>query len=105
MTGLTGASGPRQRPGRPPRQCRRHPQSPVQRARAPLTSASAALFIPAIENLERATFFNFRYIQAFANLANAYLMKGMVDQAIEAAQKAMKPLLGIPDEQIGRAHV
>ena len=38
----------------------------------------------AIENLEKATMFNFRYIQAFANLANAYLMKGLIDQAIDA---------------------
>ena len=36
----------------------------------------------AIKNLERATQFNFRYIQAFANLANAYLMKGLIEESI-----------------------
>jgi len=37
----------------------------------------------AIIALERATHFNFRYLQAFATLANAYLMKGMIEKCIE----------------------
>jgi tetratricopeptide (TPR) repeat protein len=44
----------------------------------------------AIKNLERATAFNFRYIQAFTNLANAYLIKGRVDDSIEMNLKALE---------------
>jgi tetratricopeptide (TPR) repeat protein len=44
----------------------------------------------AIKALERATAFNFRYVQAFANLANAYLMKGRLDESIENNLKAIK---------------
>mgnify|MGYP000535447771 CR=1 FL=1 len=43
----------------------------------------------AIKALEKATTFNFRYIQAFANLANAYLIKGMIDESIEANLRAL----------------
>jgi len=46
--------------------------------------------LEAIKNLERATAFNFRFIQAFANLGSAYLMKGRVDDAIEANHKALE---------------
>ena len=34
--------------------------------------------------------FNFRFIQAFATLANAYLMKGQVKESIAANLKALK---------------
>ena len=44
----------------------------------------------AITALERATHFNFRYVQAFATLANAYLMKGMIDKCIETNLKVLK---------------
>jgi len=44
----------------------------------------------AIEALERATVFNFRFLQAFTTLASAYLMKGQVDKSIEAGLKAIK---------------
>jgi tetratricopeptide (TPR) repeat protein len=44
----------------------------------------------AIKALEKATTFNFRYIQAFTNLANAYLMKGRIDDSIEASHKALE---------------
>jgi tetratricopeptide (TPR) repeat protein len=43
----------------------------------------------AIKNLEKATFFNFRYVQAFANLANAYLMLGRIDDSIATNLKAL----------------
>ena len=43
-----------------------------------------------IKNLQKATTFNFRYIQAFANLANAYLMKGQVEDSIEMNLKALE---------------
>ncbi|MDJ0811736.1 MAG: tetratricopeptide repeat protein, partial [Desulfobacterales bacterium] len=33
-----------------------------------------------IKSLERATHFNFRFVQAYATLASAYLMKGEVDK-------------------------
>jgi tetratricopeptide (TPR) repeat protein len=39
---------------------------------------------------EKATTFNFRYVQAFANLANAYLIKGMIAESIEANLKALE---------------
>ena len=44
----------------------------------------------AIKALERATAFNFRYVQAFANLANAHLMKGRLEESIENNLKAIK---------------
>ena len=44
----------------------------------------------AIKNLEKATTFNFRYIQAFANLASAYLMKGLIEDSIESSNKAIQ---------------
>ena len=40
--------------------------------------------------MEKATTFNFRYIQAFTNLGNAYLMKGRIEESIEASLKAVK---------------
>ena len=44
----------------------------------------------AITALEKATHFNFRFIQAFATLANAYLAKGRIDDAIETNHKVLK---------------
>jgi tetratricopeptide (TPR) repeat protein len=44
----------------------------------------------AIKALEKATAFNFRFIQAFATLANAYLMNGQVKESIETNLKALK---------------
>ena len=44
----------------------------------------------AINALEKATMFNFRFIQAFATLANAYLMNGEVKKSIETNLKALK---------------
>ncbi|MBC2742505.1 MAG: tetratricopeptide repeat protein [Desulfosarcina sp.] len=45
---------------------------------------------PGIKALEKATVFNFRFVQAFATLANAYLMNGQVKESIEANLKALK---------------
>ena len=44
----------------------------------------------AIRALKKATAFNFRFIQAFATLANAYLMNGQIKESIEANLKALK---------------
>ena len=53
----------------------------------------------AIVSLERAVTFNFRFIQAFTTLANAYLMKGRVADCIETNLKALKL-----DENFAVAH-
>ena len=44
----------------------------------------------AITALERATFFNFRVVQALTTLANAYLMKGRIDDSIETNLKVIE---------------
>jgi tetratricopeptide (TPR) repeat protein len=44
----------------------------------------------AIKALEKATFFNFRFVQALTTLANAYLMKGRVEDAINTNHKALE---------------
>ena len=43
-----------------------------------------------IKSLERATHFNFRFVQAYATLGSAYLMKGEVDKSIAACESALK---------------
>ena len=44
----------------------------------------------AIQALQRATYFNFRFVQAFASLGSAYLMKGMIDESIQNSMKALE---------------
>ena len=44
----------------------------------------------AIAALERATAFNFRFIQALTTLAIAYLMKGRIDDSIKTNLKALE---------------
>ncbi len=44
----------------------------------------------AITALKKATIFNFRFIQAFTTLANAYLAKGMIKESIATNLSALK---------------
>ena len=43
-----------------------------------------------IDALEKATKWNPNFIQAYATLANAYLMKGMVDKSIDVNLKVLQ---------------
>lgn len=44
----------------------------------------------AITALKKATLFNFRFVQAFTTLANAYLIKGMIKESIATTLSALK---------------
>jgi len=44
----------------------------------------------AIKNLQKAITHNSNFLQAYATLANAYLMKGLVNESIATNQKALK---------------
>jgi tetratricopeptide (TPR) repeat protein len=44
----------------------------------------------AIKALKRSTAFNYKFIQGLTTLANAYLMKGMVEESIETSLKALE---------------
>ena len=61
----------------------------------------------AIVSLKRATHFNFRYVQAFASLATAHLMKGEVEESIDASQQALKiePDFPIAHNNLGIAYM
>ncbi len=44
----------------------------------------------AIKNLQKAVIHNANFVQAYTTLANAYLMKGLVDESIEANLEAIR---------------
>ena len=44
----------------------------------------------AITALEKAVKYNKKFIQALATLANAYLMKGMIEESIDTSHRVLK---------------
>ncbi len=50
----------------------------------------------AIKNLQKAIVHNSQFVQAYATLGNAYYMKGLIDEGIEANLKALEVQPGFP---------
>ncbi len=61
----------------------------------------------AITALTKATAFNFRNLQALTMLANAYLMKGMLKESIDASKKALdlEPAFPLAHNNLGLAYL